>query len=351
MKALLAARRLPGFLNRNTLHPKKTWNRNLLMDDYRAGRTCLRGGPAVLQIEVTNRCTMRCPMCPHQYMTRSAQDMEFELFRKIVDENSDTAEMAILHLMGEPMLNPALPRMIRHCRQAGIHTVISTNASLLDEERGREILESGLDIIIFSLDGMEAETYEALRKGGKLEKALGRVNRFLDRKGDGPPSAIIQMIDMPQTRGQLQAFFDYWRRRPNLDVASKPFTSWQGDIEDITRKGWAVDLSRLEQSRCDRLFMWLTVFADGRVAVCCRDYDGTVQLESAAVRHSLEIWNGPAMQAVRRAHLQGRSRASVCRTCDYDPILHHSAAARTAARLLDQYTLYRLMSLLRREAA
>jgi radical SAM protein with 4Fe4S-binding SPASM domain len=349
--ALLAVARLPGFLNHNTLQPKKVINRNRLMEDYRRGRIRLRGGPAVLQIEVTNRCTMRCPMCPHKHMTRPPVDMDVELFRKIIDENRDTAEIAILHLMGEPLLNASLPDMIRYCGEAGIHTVISSNASLLNEKRSEEIIDSGLDIIILSLDGFETETYEALRKGGRRDKILGQVNRFLEMKGPRRPKAIVQMIDMPETRDQSRAFARYWRQRPNVAVSLKPFTSWQGDLEEIRQKGWAVDLSRLEMSRCDRLYMWLTVFADGRVAVCCRDYDGTVKLDSIVDRDSREIWNGETLQAFRRSHRNGRSRTAVCRTCDYDPVIDRSFVARSASRVLDQYALYRMMSLTQREYA
>ena len=98
---------------------------------------------------------------------------------------------------------------------------------------------------------------------------------FLTAKGGRPPETIVQMIDMPDTRAQTESFVSYWRKAPNVIVALKPFTSWQGDLDDVRAKGWDKDLSTLNRRTCDRLWMWLTVFADGRLATCCRDYDGS----------------------------------------------------------------------------
>lgn len=340
----------PRFWSPQTFAPEKLRNRWQLMQDYRNGRRVLQGRPVVLQIEVTNRCTMKCPMCPRSHMTRPVCDINPDLFRRIIDENKDTAELAILHLMGEPLLHPQLPDLVRYCHDAGLRTVISTNASALREGLDQPLLESGLDVIIFSLDGFEAKTYEDLRRGGKFESILGNVQRFLDRKGRRDPQAIVQMIDMPETHDQVRAFAAHWRSVRGVITAVKPFTSWQGDIEEIRRRGWNQDLARLEHSVCDRLWMWLTVFADGRLATCCRDYDGTVKLASLEDQSCDEVWNSEPMQYFRDQHLRGRSAASVCHTCDYDPIIHRSWPARVASRMFDQYTLYRLLYLLEREA-
>ena len=341
----------PRFWNKNTFAVEKLKNRRLLMSDYRNGRRVVRGGPVVLHIEATNRCTMKCPMCPRANMTRRVTDIDFGIFKRVIDENKATAEFAILHLMGEPTLHPRLPEMIRYCHDAGIASVISTNASVLKPELDKALIESGLDIVIFSLDGFNAETYAGLRKGGQYETILGNVSGFLDAKGRGKtPQVIVQMIDMPETHGQAQAFVKHWRKVPNVIVALKPFTTWQGNIEEINKHGWHADLSRLEHSVCDRLYMWLTVFADGRVGTCCRDFDATVELGSMEKNTSLEIWNGEAMQYFRDCHLGGRSKARVCALCDYDPIIHRSLPARLASLAFDQYTLYRLLYLLEREA-
>jgi MoaA/NifB/PqqE/SkfB family radical SAM enzyme len=339
----------PRYWNKNTFSPTKLRNRALLVRDYLAGRTVVRGKPVVLQIEVTNRCTMRCAMCPRSHMTRPVVDMEYDLFCRIVDENRHNAEFAILHLMGEPLLNKQLPEMIRYCHDAGIRTVISTNASVLEPDLDDALVDSGLDIIIFSMDGFDAETFSNLRRGGDYSKILANVDRFLSRKGSRTPQAIVQMIDMPETRGQTAPYLKYWGAKPGVIVAIKPFTSWQGNIEEIRKKGWNRDLTCLEHSRCDRLWMWLTVFADGRVATCCRDYDATVDIGNLKKTSCAEAWNGAGMQAFRASHLKGRSCTGVCRVCDYDPIVGRSTAARIAFRLFDQYTLYRLLYLLERQ--
>jgi len=276
--------------------------------------------------------------------------MKFEVFRRIIDENKSTAEVAILHLMGEPTLHPKLPEMIRYCHDAGIRTIISTNASVLNQALCSALVGSGLDVIIFSLDGFEVETYANVRKGGDFASIMDNVNRFLSTKLDRPPQAIVQMIDMPETHGETQKFMKHWKSVPNVIVALKPFTSWQGNIDEIRKKGWNVDLARLEKSVCDRLWTFLTVFADGRVATCCRDYDGVVELGTLEKNTCMEVWNGEAMQYFRDCHLRGRSKTRVCGGCDYEAVVHGSLPARVACLTFDSYTLYRLMYLLERQA-
>lgn len=351
MSNLLQKLTFPQFWNINTFHRRHVANRLALLDSYREGKVSVEGHPVVLQLEVTNRCNMRCPMCPRNNMTRPHVDMDMDLFKKIIDESHPWAEIAILHLLGEPLLNPQLPDMIRYCAEHGVRTVLSTNVSVLTDKIGRGIVESGLDVMMISMDGDEPETYETLRKGGTFERTIANVEKFLEMKGGRSPQVIVQMIDMPETHNQLTAFKAHWEKVQNVIVAIKPFTSWQGDLDEIKKKGWNENLAALEMSRCDRLWMWLTVFADGSLATCCRDYDGTVKLPSLKDHSIQEAWNGPGMRTFRADHLKGRSHTSVCKGCDYNPIMHRSAAARMASCMFDHYTLFRMLYLLERQVA
>ena len=82
------------------------------------------------------------------------------------------------YFQGEPLLNPHLSEMIRSASDAGLYTIVSTNAQALDRETAKRLVASGLRRIIISMDGLSQEAYEAYRQGGDVEKTKAAI-RYL----------------------------------------------------------------------------------------------------------------------------------------------------------------------------
>ena len=66
---------------------------------------------------------------------------------------------------------------------------------------------------------------------------------------------------------------------------------------------------------CYRIWLTFTVLWDGRVSLCCADFDGRHILGDLRSSTISEIWNSPAYLAVRRQHLQDGG-PEICRSCD-----------------------------------
>jgi radical SAM protein with 4Fe4S-binding SPASM domain len=66
---------------------------------------------------------------------------------------------------------------------------------------------------------------------------------------------------------------------------------------------------------CYRLWQTFTVLWDGRVSLCCADYDGRNVLGDLRTSTIAAIWNSPAYRAVRRQHLDSGG-PEICRSCD-----------------------------------
>ena len=118
--------------------------------------------PLHLDIELTNICNLKCSMCFQKYMKSNKGLMKWALYKKIIDEGAVKGLAAIkLQVRGESFLHPDLMRCIKYAKEKGIMDVqITTNGTLLDEEKSRKIIESGLDMIIFSLDSNHRISYE-----------------------------------------------------------------------------------------------------------------------------------------------------------------------------------------------
>ena len=93
-----------------------------------------------------------------------------DVWRRTLSEVAKTAWTIQFYFQGEPLLNKHLPQMISEAHEAGLYTIVSTNAQAMTRELADELVGAGLDRIIISMDGLTEESYSAYRIGGSLEK-------------------------------------------------------------------------------------------------------------------------------------------------------------------------------------
>lgn len=144
--------------------------------------------PLCLDIETASICDLACPHCFREYIITPDKIMNFELYKKIIDTAVKWKVPSIkLNWRGEPLLNPKLSKFINYAKNNGILEVsINTNATNLDEKKSNELIDSGLDLIIYSFDGGTKKTYEKMRpsrfKNNKFEDVLKNIRQFNEIK-------------------------------------------------------------------------------------------------------------------------------------------------------------------------
>ncbi|MCK4695932.1 MAG: radical SAM protein, partial [Candidatus Cloacimonetes bacterium] len=138
------------------------------------------GFPPVVMIEPTNICNLKCPLCPsgNDTLKRPKGYMDILTFEKIIDEIKDRSFMVVLWNQGESFLNKDFLKMIKYASERGLFTLVSTNANI--EIKAEEIIHSGLDSIIVSLDGATQEIYNKYRINGDLSKVLKNVDNLVE---------------------------------------------------------------------------------------------------------------------------------------------------------------------------
>jgi radical SAM protein with 4Fe4S-binding SPASM domain len=133
--------------------------------------------PRELYIESTTRCNEFCDQCPRTHLGREAdRDITLAEIRQIV-EQFPALDRVVLHGLGEPLLNPELPAIVRYLRTHDVYTLFNSNALLLNEKRGSALIESGLNELRVSLDGATPATYARVR--GVNQKALPLILKNL----------------------------------------------------------------------------------------------------------------------------------------------------------------------------
>jgi radical SAM protein with 4Fe4S-binding SPASM domain len=264
--------------------------------------------PDIVQIESTNLCNAKCVFCPRDEMHRRQGVMDLDLYRKIVDE---CAALGITHVRvhnyGEPFLDRQLVEKVRYAKSRGIAEVgMISNGSLITEELARGMIDAGLDAINISVDAAGRETFEQTRVNLKYDEVTGnirtlaRLRRELGRKR---PKLILSFVRQ-QNSAEERAFIEEWRQ-----IADKI------NITDL--HNWAGTLHTASDVRypCYRMWLTFTVLWDGRVSLCCADFDGRHILGDLRTSTIAQIWNSRAYRAVRRQHLDSGG-PEICRSCD-----------------------------------
>jgi sulfatase maturation enzyme AslB (radical SAM superfamily) len=273
-----------------------------------AGRDRAPRMPEIVQIESTNICNAKCVFCPRDEMQRRQGIMTVELFRKIVDECADLGITHIrMHNYGEAFMDRRLVEKVRYAKQKGIREVgMISNGSLITEPVARGMIEAGLDAINISVDASGKEVFEATRIGLKYDKVIANIERLLrlrTESGKRRPKLILSFVRQNNSADEA-AFIEHWR-----SIADK--------IHVTDLHNWAGTLNTKSDVNypCYRPWLTFTVLWDGRVSLCCADFDGKTILGNLNTQTIAEVWNAEPYRNVRREHLESGG-PDVCRACD-----------------------------------
>lgn len=279
-------------------------NRVQLLSAYLGRRADVgAAAPINLIIENTSKCNLYCPMCPRELGYLPPQDLDLDLFKRTVDQLKGRTELVVPWGAGEPLLGSDLYEMIRYAKSNGMHSVVSTNATLLNEERSNQIIDSGLDILIIAFDGTTPEVYEKYRKGADFQKVRSNILKFLEIKRRRAASVftIMQLVRMRENYHQVNDYQKMWSIPGVDEIRIKE--------EEIGFAEMAVpgreNRPRVRKNPCHLLWQGPpAITVDGNMFPCCHTWQ-TKPLGNIREQSVKEIWNGAAMHRWRQAHLDG----------------------------------------------
>ena len=207
-----------------------------------------------MTIELTNKCNFRCSYCPHS--TRGHQPshdvnafdrpqgfMSQETFDLCLAGADRYADALSFSFFGEQMLHPRFSALIGSIpRDRSYRLVTNTNGSLLTA-RNLEALKR-FDLVRFSLDSIDSESFERLRPGGailtvngqrggdRFEALAEQIKRWLSLPGH-PPTHLVY-VTTQLNHHERQRYLNYWlpRMGPADCVVMKSVLSYGGVMKD-----------------------------------------------------------------------------------------------------------------------
>lgn len=343
-----------------------------LPDAYRLPAGSVRGtyatmAPRVVFIEVTNRCNLLCETCPRTYFTREPlKALGYDEFVAIARQFPQM-QRAVLHGIGEPLLNRELPRIIRYLKDRGVEVLFNSNGTLLTAAWQEALVASGLDEYRCSIDGASAETYARIRGADllpKIEQGLAGLVQTKARLRSRTPRISIWCVatkenirelpdlvrlaarlGVPEVYVQRMTFFgsepeqQYGMARQELAVFGEDAKVQEEIIAECEALSAALGLDfRAAGARDPRnslaaarqaeqrpwqacLRPWTTAYitANGNCLPCCISPFATNDYESLVLGNLFEqpfneLWNDSRYQKFRRDFLTERPHKA-CANC------------------------------------
>lgn len=283
--------------------------------------------PPRVQLEITNRCNLRCIMCTRNQMTRATGDMAVETVRKVADEcGKEPGCVLCLYFLGEPVLNKQLEEIVacldsvKDLTSVPMVFGIQTNGMLLDRERARSLLEAGLRGFAFSVDGLEGDL-ERIRPGASypvVEKNILGLIELAEEMGiDDLDVDITKLCDDPEA-DEVKRFQRHWEgkvRQVHLIGISKTegnsYMAADGTIKQIGAGNKSKSVYCGQGQR-------LLLYWNGDYGFCCSDVNGKLELGNIRDRSIREIWHSPEIRRIREKILAADYNGlSVCQECPH----------------------------------
>lgn len=269
--------------------------------------------PLLVDLELASVCNLKCPMCytiTEEFKEKvNAKLIDFELFKKIIDEIAGKVPALRLSLRGESTLHPKFIECIQYAKNKGIKEISTlTNGSKLDLEYFKKIVVAGIDWITISVDGLDEE-YEKIRKPLKFKDTLEKIthiNKYKLENNLHKPVIKIQSL-WPSIKNDPSKFFNIFAPITDL-IAFNPLIDYLQNDSDIVY---------IENFSCPQLYQRIVVGADGSVMMCSNDEENSHIIGDANKQTIYEIWHGDALNKVRELHKKsdGYKNLDVCKRC------------------------------------
>ncbi|MDE6851309.1 MAG: radical SAM protein [Lachnospiraceae bacterium] len=328
------------------LERKEISDRIMLADELEKIRS---KAPVIYNIETTNRCNMRCRMCPRTtMMDRNIEDIDKETFVKVVDQirphsakewddwkqfcetkygicEDDApsenhfflyiiSKVIQLHGYGDPLLDKNMHEYIKILRERGFYSYFSCNPSNINLELTYKMLDSGLDYIKYSIESVDDSIHKMIRgEQSNFTESYKKILDVLDYKHKNHlnTTIVITMLDLNRLN-QKEDYKKLLDAFEGLDVyiylKSEDCQWYRKDFHGTKSIHWS--------EVCKHPWMTMTIKSNGEAAMCMEDFNNEIILGDTHQMTLKEIWDGDTYKKFRMAHIDLEKGIKCSGQCD-----------------------------------
>jgi len=253
----------------------------------------------------------------------------------LVDQLSPALSYLNLCFQGEPFIHPLLPEMAEYAKSKKIYVSTSTNGHFINDENVKSIVSSGLDKLIISLDGADAESYGQYRIGGNFDTVITGIRKIVHEKtkqGTKKPKIVLQSLILKSNQHQFNQirqlgkdlgvdkvelktaqFYDFKEGNPLIPDDLK-FSRYKR-ISDTPGKPARYKIKNLLPDHCFRMWSSCVITWDGSIVPCCFDKDARYNMGKVNGRSFKKAWKDKSYYDFRKMILYSRKSIDICTNC------------------------------------
>jgi radical SAM protein with 4Fe4S-binding SPASM domain len=224
--------------------------------------------------------------------------------KELIDEGTERGQASIgFGGLWEPLLSKDLPEIIAYGREKGIiEAMFNTNGLLLDEERAKSLIKSGLTRIMISLDAVSPETYRQMRPGSDLRQVEENIRSFIKIRHEARSRLPLVRLSFCLTKinsSELIPFLERWEETVDF-FSLQSYGRFDDKAPLLFPETTMTNTGLLESpsGKCAQPFKRLLVRHNGQVLPCC-DLSGLDLSLGTAEQGLSSLWAGSDLGQLR----------------------------------------------------
>lgn len=264
-----------------------------------------------VQIELTNHCNYNCINCPRSadQLTRAKGYMDYDLFKKVMDESFEVADFINFSFFGEPVLHPHFLKFMDYVlnRPKGFKVVMNSNMSLVTKDVFEKFIEVSISHLRVSVDAATNETYDVVRPSSgcktldgefvgtnRLDVIDSKLRYWFNRKDHVATRHVFPVSSVNVHEAPLYVAKWYPLLSDRDEILIKNILTYGGKNTD----------SMIMKSSCN---VWelgvVTIDWEGNVSPCNLDTDMDLIIGNVKEHSIVDVWNSKQYSAMKNKSL------------------------------------------------
>jgi len=284
-------------------------------------------------------------------MRKVRGSMDFDLFKKIVNQLPSSIYRIWLMKQGESLLHRNFGEFVKYLKEKrpGIMIQLATNASLLTEEKAN-ISVKYLDYLDIGIHGTTTETYRKVTGRNIFDKVIKNIEYLDSLIGSGKSGLIYNLTYVRQpsnnneSNREVEVFF-----KNRFNHFNQLVIKWESNFQgEIGEANLAITKGSGNFPKCLLPYTSIAYLYDGNVSYCPAESKENYFIGNILNQSTEDIWNGPKMRQFRRLLMKEDfnsldEKGIFCRSCTWpwsfevqNPGLFVSRQSRDLKPILDE---------------
>lgn len=277
--------------------------------------------PFTIFVDPSDLCNFQCKYCPNSdkeaisKTNRGLKIMDFELYKRVIDgicEFDKPIKVLRLYKDGEPLLNKRFVDMIKYAKEKKCAEKIdtTTNASLLNPQLSRDIINAGIDRINISIEGVNAQQYMNFSKYKiDFDKFVANIKYLYEHRGNC--EIIAKIPGDTLTEEEKKRFYDVFGEIADGVFIEHVMSCWpEFELKNVkvNQKVGIYGQKIKEVQVCPYVFYSFSINSDGLASACFLDWSEKLIIGDAKKESVKDIWNGEKMFQYRKMFLEKKRK-------------------------------------------